>query len=177
MEEAIRAAYPVGAIIRYRARMVAATWSLRTLLDVANHVAGRTAAERAARLSVAFVDVASEFEIPVNTLSRCLGEVSGGEVASAPVVVVAHDLLRDYLLCPDAGFMGWAHPFWAKSDEEGRPWKGGLLVPRQVAASAYAYPSSSTPNFRFSTIDAVSCLEIRSQTQFHREGRQTTAYG
>ena len=63
VEEAIREAYPVGATTQQRARMVAATRSLRVLLAVANHVNLRTAAARVARLGVAFCDVAAEFEI------------------------------------------------------------------------------------------------------------------
>ena len=43
MEKRIRVAYPEGATVRARAHLLGATWSLRTLLDVANHVVTRSA--------------------------------------------------------------------------------------------------------------------------------------
>ena len=59
-----RPAYPTGATLMHRARMVAATWCLRQTLQVANHVVLlRSAEDRAAREVASFPDVAAEFDL------------------------------------------------------------------------------------------------------------------
>ena len=75
---AIRPAYPAGASIGRRARLVAATWTLRLALYVANYVVERDPEDRATREVASFADIATEFDIPPDTLTRCVMLTSDG---------------------------------------------------------------------------------------------------
>jgi hypothetical protein len=143
IEAAIRPEYPASATVGRRPRMVAAAWALRLVLYVANHVVVRDAEERAARELASFADIAAEFGIPTDTLTRCMILTSDGVGSDPPpTVAVASDPTRNYTLAPVPAFMGWAHPRRENNEEGGVAWRGSCLVAREVAPSSYAYPEN-----------------------------------
>ena len=119
VEGVIRSAYPVGASVRARASLVAATWALWTLQKVARHVVERSDEGLVAPPVTAFPGVAAEFGVSVNTLARCLGMVPVGGDEAVPTVATVTDPTKDHLLAPDPGFRGWAHP---SRDEQTKRW-------------------------------------------------------
>ena len=141
IEAVIRSAYPAGATIVHRARMVAATWCARQVEQVAHHVIPRAAADPTAREAASYPDVAAAFDLTAGALARCLSLVSEGtEAEIVATVAVVVDPTRAWRLVPDATYMGWGHPMRRANESSGVAWKGANMVAREIASSAYALP-------------------------------------
>ena len=137
IESSIRPAYPVGATIALRARMVAATWSLRMALLIAEFVGHPEVLE--ALEAVTSGGVAGLYDVGSAILTRCLMMTTAGEVAGPPPVTTVVGPTKNYRLSPDDQFMGWAHPKQAVNQQHGIAWKGSGLTAVLIDASCFAY--------------------------------------
>ena len=142
VEAAIRPAYPAGATIGRRARMVGATWALRMALHIADHV--REEGQPATPEGASYADIAAVYDIPPATLTRCLLLAAEGTAGDPPPAAAAADPTRKNRLSPDLNFMGWAHIKKAINEQHGVAWMGSGLKAVQVAASCYAYAENLT---------------------------------
>ena len=141
IEMAIRPAYPVGASVGRRARMLGATWTLRMALHIAEFVRHPEVLE--APEGVSYADIAALYDISPATLTRCLVLATDGEEGGPPPAAAVIDPTKRYRLSPDGKFMGWAHPMMAINQQHGVAWQGSGLTAVEVDPSCFAYPMNN----------------------------------
>ena len=155
IETAIRSAYPVGASIGRRARLVGATWALRMTLHVAAFV--REAGQPEASGDASYADIAALYDVPPATLARCLMLAAEGVPDDPTPASAGVDPTKKYRLSPDEKFMGWAHCMKAINEQHGVAWQGNGLTAVEVEPHCLAYP----PNIKVGVVRDTCLVKAR----------------